>query len=86
MNKEWFLKCLADPFVFNSVVEFQSSVQDGGIIEYDGCGNLLFINKETFQLAEGEFCHGLPNETIERIINHFSDDKKQLIGILWYNK
>ena len=71
-------------------------------IEYDGSGNLLFINKETLQLEEGESCFkdgldvwkiaenedpfGLPDETIERIINHFSDDKRQLIGVLWYNK
>ena len=47
MSKEWFLECLADPYIFNSVVEFQRSVQEGGIIESDGCGNLLFINKET---------------------------------------
>ncbi len=102
MNKEWFLECLADPWIFNSIAEFQHSVQDGGIIEYDGHGNLLFINKETLQLEEGESCFkdgldvwkiaededpfGLPDETIERIINHFSDDKRQLIGVLWYNK
>ena len=102
MSKEYFLECLADPRIFNSVAEFQSSVQDGGIIEYDGCGNLLFINKETLQLEEGDdcFCNGIdlwkiaenedhfgvPDETIERIINHFSDDKRQLVGVLWYNK
>ena len=102
MSREWFLECLADPWIFNSVREFQSDVQEGGIIESDGCGNLLFINKETLQLEEGESCfkdgievwkvaegepsYGIPDETIERIINHFSDDKRQLIGILWYNK
>ena len=102
MSKEWFLECLANPWVFNSVREFQSDVQEGGIIESDGCGNLLFVNKETLQLEEGESCfkdgldvwkiaegephYGLPAETIERIINHFSDDKKQLLGVLWYNK
>ena len=102
MSKEWFLECLANPWVFNSVREFQSDVQDGGIIESDGCGNLLFVNKETLQLEEGESCfkdgldvwkiaegephYGLPAETIERIINHFSNDKKQLLGVLWYNK
>ena len=102
MSKEWFLECLANPWVFNSVAEFQHSVQEGGIIESDGCGNLLFINKETLQLEEGESCFkdgfdiwkvaedenpfGLPNETIERIINHFSDNKRQLIGVMWYNK
>lgn len=98
MNKEWFLESLADPWVFNSVAEFQSSVQDGGIIEDDGSGNLLFVNKETLQLEEGESCfkdgldvwkiaeneghYGLPDETIKRIINHFSDDKRQLVGVL----
>ena len=102
MSKEWFLECLADPWVFNSVREFQSDVQEGGIIESDGCGNLLFINKETLQLEEGESCfkdgievwkvaegepsYSIPDETIARIINHFSDDKRQLIGVLWYNK
>ena len=102
MSKEWFLECLADPYIFNSVVEFQRSVQEGGIIESDGRGNLLFINKETLQLEEGESCFkdglevweitkdecpfGLPRETIERIIYHFSDNKRQLIGVLWYNK
>jgi len=102
MSKEWFLECLADPWVFKSVKEFQSSVEEGGIIESDVCGNLLFINKETLQLeegddcfkdgleiwkiAEGELSYGIPDETIERIINHFSDDKRQLIGVLWYNK
>lgn len=102
MDKEWFLECLADPWVFNSVAEFQSSVQDGGIIESDGCGNLLFINKETLQLTEGENCfrdgidiwkiaeneehYCFADETFKRIINHFSDDKRQLIGVLWYNK
>ena len=102
MSKEWFLECLANPWVFNSVREFQSDVQEGGIIESDGCGNLLFVNKETLQLEEGESCfkdgldvwkiaegephYGLPAETIERIINHFSNDKKQLLGVLWYNK
>ncbi len=102
MSREWFLECLADPWIFNSVREFQSDVQEGGIIESDGCGNLLFINKETLQLEEGESCfkdgievwkvaegepsYGIPDETIERIINHFSDDKRQLIGVLWYNK
>ena len=45
MSKEWFLECLADPYIFNSV-----------------------------------------RETIERIIYHFSDNKRQLIGVLWYNK
>ena len=102
MSKDWFLECLADPYIFKSVVEFQRSVQEGGIIESDGCGNLLFINKETLQLEEGESCFkdglevwkitkdecsfGLPKETIERIIYHFSDNKRQLIGVLWYNK
>ena len=102
MNKEWFLECLADPWIFNSVREFQYSVQSGGIIEYDGFGNLLFINKKTLKLEEGESCFkdgldvwkiaenedhfGVPTETIERIIKHFSDDKRQLIGVLWYNK
>lgn len=102
MDKEYFLECLADPWVFNSVAEFQSSVQDGGIIESDGYGNLLFINKETLQLEKGGDCfmdgieawktahydirYGLPKETIEWIINHFSDNKRQLIGVLWYNK
>ena len=103
MSKEWFLECLTNPWVFNSVAEFQSNVQDGGIIESDGCGNLLFIDKETLQVAEGESCFkdgleiwksakgenplgGLANDTIARIINYFSDDKRQLIGVLWYNK
>jgi hypothetical protein len=102
MSKEWFLECLANPWIFNSVTEFQSNVQDGGIIEDDGHGKLLFINKETLQLEEGESCFkdgldvwkiaededhfGLPDETIERIINHFSDDKRQLIGVLWFNR
>ena len=102
MNKEWFLECLADPFIFNSVAEFQSSVQEGGIIEDDGHGELLFINKEMLQLERGDDCFcdgieiwkiaeeedhcGLADETIERIIKHFSDDKRQLIGVLWYNK
>ena len=102
MNKEWFLECLADPFIFNSVAEFHFSIQDGQIIKSDGCGNLLFINKETLQLEKGESCfkdglniwktlededhHKTCYETIERIVNHFSDDKRQLIGVLWYNK
>lgn len=102
MNKEWFLECLTDPCIFNSVAEFQSSVQEGGIIEDDGCGELLFINKETLQLEKGDNCfrdgldlwkieenenhYGVPNETIERIIKHFSDDKRQLIGVLWFNR
>ena len=102
MIKEWFLKCLANPWIFNSVAKFQSSVQDGGIIEYDGSGHLLFINKKTLKLEEGESCfkddidvwkiaedekqYGVPDETIARIINHFSDDKRQLVGVLWYNK
>lgn len=102
MDKEYFLECLADPWIFNSVAEFQHSVQEDEIIESDGFGNLLFINKKTLKLEEGESCfkdgleiwkitkdedhYGLPDETIERIINHFSDNKRQLIGILWYNK
>ena len=101
-DKEYFLECLANPWIFNSVAEFQSNVQEGGIIESDGCGNLLFINKETLKLEEGESCFkdgldvwkiaededifGVPDESIERIINHFSDDKRQLIGVMWYNK
>ena len=36
MSKAWFLECLADPWVFNSVADFQSSVQESGIIESDG--------------------------------------------------
>ena len=102
MDKEWFLECLADPCVFNSVAEFQSGVEDGGLLPSDGSGELLFVNKETLQLEKGDTCFrdgidvwkiaddedhfGLPNETIERIVNHFSDDKRQLIGVLWYNK
>ena len=27
-----------------------------------------------------------PDDSIARIINHFSDDKRQLIGVMWYNK
>lgn len=62
----------------------------------------FFVNKETLQLEEGDDCfkdgldiwkvaknedpHGVPDKTIERIIKHFSDDKRQLIGVLWYNK
>ena len=42
MDKEYFLECLANPWIFNSVAEFQKSVQEGGIIESDGCGNLFF--------------------------------------------
>ena len=103
MDKEYFLECLANPWVFNSVAEFQNCVQDGAIIEDDGCGDLLFINKETLQLEQGESCFkdgidvwkstvtenligGLPDDTIERIIKHFSDNERQLIGVLWYNK
>lgn len=103
MSKDWFLECLADPYIFKSVVEFQQSVQEGGIIESDGCGNLLFTNKETLQLEEGESCFkdglevwkiakgenligGLADDTIARIIKHFSDNKRQLIGVLWCNK
>lgn len=98
MSKEYFLECLADPFIFNSVAEFQFSIQDEEIIKSDGCGNLLFINKETLQLEEGESCFKdgfniwktlkgeVCHDTIARIINHFSDDKKQLIGVMWYNK
>lgn len=102
MDKEYFLECLADPWIFNSVKEFQYDVQSGGIIEYDGFGNLLFINKKNLKLEEGDDCfrdgldvwkiakdekdYGVPDETIERIIKHFSDDKRQLIGVLWYNK
>ena len=102
INKKYFLECLADPWIFSSVREFQADVQDGGITEYDGSGNLLFINKKTLQLERGDYCfrdgvdawkvaegepnYGLPDETIERIIEHFSDDKRQLIGVLWFNK
>ena len=62
----------------------------------------IVINKETLQLEEEDNCfrdgidiwkvaddeddYGLPDETIERIIEHFSDDKRQLIGVMWYNK
>ena len=102
MNKEWFLECLADPWIFNSVAEFQKGVENGELLPCDGGGELLFINKETLQLEKGDSCfkdgidvwkiaededhYGVPDETIERIIKHFSDDKKQLIGVLWYNK
>lgn len=102
MIKEWFLKCLSDPWIFKSVREFQYSVQGGGIIEYDGCGKLLFIDKRTLKVEEGESCFkdgidvwkitededsvGVPEETIERIISHFSDRKRQLIGVMWYNR
>ena len=102
MDRKRFLECLADPWVFNSVAEFQKNVQCGGITEYDGSGALLFIDKKTLQLEEGEGCfkdgldiwkiagdedpYGLPDETIERIIDHFSDKEKQLIGVMWYNK
>ena len=102
MDKEWFLECLADPWVVNSVREFQSNVQEGGIIPSDGSGELLFVNKETLQLEKGDSCfrdsvdiwkvaegepdYGVADETIERIIEHFSDDKRQLIGVLWYNR
>lgn len=102
MDKKYFLECLADPWIFNSVKEFQHDVQSGGIMEDDGSGNLLFINKKTLQLERGDYCfrdgldvweiakdekqYGLPDETIKRIIKHFSDDERQLIGVLWYNK
>ena len=102
MDKKYFLECLADPRIFNSVREFQDDVQEGGIIESDGSGNLLFINKKTLQLERGDYCfrdgldvwkiaedeeqYGMPDETIERIIKHFSDNERQLIGVLWYNK
>lgn len=96
------MECLSDPWVFNSVAEFQKGVEEGCLLPSDGSGELLFVNKETFQLekedtcfrdgvdiwkvAEGEPNYGVADETIERIINHFSDDKRQLIGVLWYNK
>ncbi len=102
MSKEWFLECLADPWIFNSVAEFQKGVENDELLPCDGGGELLFINKETLQLEKGDSCfrdginvwkiaededhYGLPDETIERIIDHFSDDKRQLIGVLWYNK
>lgn len=102
MNKEWFLECLADPWIFNSVAEFQKGVENSELLPCDGSGELLFINKETLQLetkdscfrdgvdvwkvAEGEPNYGVADETIERIIEHFSNDKRQLIGVLWYNK
>lgn len=102
MDKEYFLECLADPWIFNSVREFQRDVQEGGINEYDGSGNLLFINKKTLQLERGDYCfrdgldiwkiakdekqYGIPDDTIERIIKHFSDNEKQLVGVLWFNK
>lgn len=102
MSKEYFLECLADPWIFNSVAEFQSAIESGGIIEDDGSGNLLFINKKTLQLERGDYCfrdgidvwkiaenekhHGLPDETIKRIIKYFSDHERQLIGVLWFNK
>ena len=102
MTKEYLLNCLADPWIFTSVREFQRNVQDGGIMEDDGSGNLVFINKKTLQLERGDYCfrdgldiwkiakdekqYGLPDETIKRIIKHFSDDKRQLVGVLWFNK
>ncbi len=102
MSKEFFLECLANPWIFNSVAEFQGGVEGGCLLPCDGSGELLFINKETLCLEKGDSCfkdsvaiwkvkegeskHGLRAETIKRIINHFSDDKRQLIGVLWYNK
>ena len=103
MDKEYFLECLADPWIFNSVAEFQNGVESGGLLPSDGSGELLFINKETLQLETSDTCFrdgvdiwkstkdenpigGLADDTIARIINHFSDDKRQLIGVLWYNK
>lgn len=99
---EYFLECLANPWVFNSVAEFQSSVRAGVIIESDGCGNLLFINKKTLKLEEGDDCfrdgidvwkiaededqYDLHDDPITKIINHFSNEERQLIGVLWYNK
>ena len=41
---------------------------------------------DVWKVAEGEPNYGVADETIERIIEHFSDDKRQLVGVLWYNK
>ena len=41
---------------------------------------------DTWSYGGYEDHYGVPDETIERIISHFSDDKRQLIGVLWYNK
>lgn len=103
MSNEWFLECLANPWIFNTVFEFQREVQEGAIIESDGSGSLVFVNRETLQLEESdEYCfkdgldiwkiaeweerRAFPEETIKRIISHFSDDKRQLIGVMWYNR
>lgn len=44
MDKEYFLECLADPWIFNSVAEFQRGVEDGSLLPCDGSGELSTIN------------------------------------------
>ena len=99
-NNEYFLECLADPWILMSIQDFIETVSSGGFIDYDGFGYGVLIDKETLKLSETketlnlkDFCFPKKSnvdlnwaDKVKEVIKKYSNDKYQLIAIEWFNK
>ena len=86
-DEEYGIQCLSDHYIVHSLHEFKSSVQSGGYICSDGCGELLYVNKHTFQLIHGDDCWDINwEDDIEKIVKDHSNEDRLLFGVMWYNK
>lgn len=98
-SKKYFLECIADPWIYKSIGDFIENVSNHGLINDDGscCG--VAIDKKTLQLREisidlhdFDFSYSDPenkiswNKRVEQLIEKYSTDEYQLLGIEWFNK
>ena len=63
---EYDISNLTDDWVFTSLIDFIDNVQRGGIIDYDGFGEFIFVDKQG-QLCLKESAHFYPTEIMATI-------------------
>lgn len=99
-NNEYFLECLADPWIFMSIHDFIEDVSSGGFIDDDGFGYGVLLDKETLKLSETKEMLNLRDfyfpkkssidsnwdDKVKEVIKKYSNNKYQLIAIEWFNK
>lgn len=95
-DEEYFMERLTDRWINHTLEAFVESVSSGGITDYDGFGELYFVNKKTLKLEDcsdsldlslfvkrpGEYM----SNVIERLHKEFDTEDRYLMGVFWYNK
>lgn len=63
---EYDISNLTNDWVFTSLIDFIDNVQRGGLIDYDGFGEFIFVDKQG-QLYLKESAHFYPSEIMSTI-------------------